>query len=82
MENIIFDGEKDSTEEQLLDSDAMSDEEEGFMKGYSTDEEIEECSECGGAINPEKKVVRVFEDEKYLFCSEECAKEFEENLED
>ncbi len=80
MESFVFDGEKDSTEEQLLDSGAMSDEEEGFMKGYSDDDEVEECAECGGAINPEKKVVREFDDEEYAFCSEACAKEFEENL--
>jgi hypothetical protein len=80
MENYSSDGEHDETGEQLLDAGAVSDEEEGFMKGYTEDEEVEECAECEAAIEPEKKVVRTIQGEKYKFCSKECADEFEEGV--
>ena len=54
---------------------------EGFMQGFEQDEEVEECEECGAAIIPDKKVVKMIDDEEHIFCSEICAKEFEEGLE-
>jgi hypothetical protein len=79
MANYQDEGEKDANEEQLLEGGALSGEEEGFIKGYSQDEEIEECAECGAAIDEEKKVVSKIKDEEYHFCSKECAKEFVES---
>jgi hypothetical protein len=73
-------GETEATEEQMVEQGAMDSSEEGFMAGYAEEEEIEECSECGGAIKPEKKVVKEISEETYKFCCEQCAKEFEENI--
>ena len=61
------------------EEDVEEETEEGFMKGYSDEEEVEECAECGTAIK-KKKVTREIEGEEYPFCSEICAKEFEESL--
>ena len=80
MEKYTPPGEKDANEDQLLDESAIDSSEEGFMKGYSDDEEIEECDECASALNIENTVVRTIDDEKYKFCSKLCADEFEENL--
>jgi hypothetical protein len=73
MENIVFTGETNSNGEEL------DPEQEAFMSGYTEDEKIEECAECGAAIRPDKKVVREINGETLVFCSEECAKEFEES---
>lgn len=54
--------------------------EEGFMDGYSEDEEVEECAECGSAVEQETKVTRKVEGEDYVFCSKKCADEFEESI--
>ncbi len=80
MENYVFDGEKDLNKEQLLEAGALSDEEEGFMKGYEDEEEVEECAECGTVVTPEKRVVRTINEEEYVFCSEACAEEFAETI--
>ncbi len=52
----------------------------GFMEGYSKEEEIEECSECGSALNEDNKVAKEIEGENYLFCSDLCVEEFEESI--
>tara|TARA_Y100000310_G_scaffold225889_1_gene227968 strand:- start:763 stop:993 length:231 start_codon:yes stop_codon:yes gene_type:complete len=54
--------------------------EEGFIKGFENEDDPEECAECGAAINPEKLVVREIDGEKRQFCSEDCAKDFEESV--
>ena len=70
----------DEDEVKHQDEDEIEEEtEEGFMKGYSDEEEVEECAECGTAIK-KKKVTKEIEGEDYSFCSEGCAKEFEESL--
>jgi len=80
IEDLEISQEKDSNEEQLLHDGAMDSSEEGFVKGFSEEEEVEECLECGGAVNPEKKVVRKIEGDSHIFCSKDCAEEFEESL--
>jgi hypothetical protein len=80
MENLIFDGEQDMTNEQLVAQDGMDSNEEGFMQGYSQDEEVIECAECGGAVGEEKNIIKEIDGEKLNFCSETCAKEYEESL--
>tara|TARA_Y100000310_G_C20486944_1_gene717330 strand:- start:75 stop:344 length:270 start_codon:yes stop_codon:yes gene_type:complete len=80
MVSYFNDGEQDATEEQMLDQDGLDSAEEGFMKGYSEDDEVIECSECGSAVSDEKKIVKEIEGEKVTFCSETCAKEYEESL--
>jgi hypothetical protein len=69
---------EDAPKEKLTGDE---DSESGFMKGYVDDEEVEECAECGSAIH-DKKVVKTIDGELYVFCSEICAKEFEETLGD
>lgn len=78
MENYVFDEDSDSTEKVVEDS--LESSEEGFMRGYSDDEESKECAECGSAINEENKVEKELEGEKITFCSQTCAEEFVENL--
>lgn len=71
MENENF-----AEEEKVIDEEA----DEGFMKGYEEDEEVEECAECGSAIKKEKKISLTIEGEEYNFCSDFCSKEFEETM--
>lgn len=71
--------ERDASEEELLDEGSISAEEEAFMRGYSDDEEISTCEECGAALG--KKVVKKeIDGETHRFCSELCAKEYEESI--
>jgi hypothetical protein len=79
MVDQLLNEDKDLNEEQLLESGAMSDEEEGFVKGYNDEGEIEECEECGKAI-AEEKVVKIIAGEPHTFCCEDCAKEFAESI--
>ncbi len=65
------------------DNDKPIDEEEedeGFTKGYSEEDKVEECAECGITLRHKKKVTKSIEGEEYVFCSEDCAKDFEESL--
>ncbi len=80
MDNYVFDEEESTDTPEVLDEEESTEEEGAFMKGYEKDEEPEECAECGGAVKEEKKVVREFEEEEYVFCSKDCAEEFEESL--
>ncbi len=68
----------DESREELGDGDEIDEVEEGFMKGYSEDH-MAECANCGKIL--ERDVVEEeIEDETYRFCSERCAKKFEEKL--
>jgi len=79
MKNYVFEDGEEPAEEVLEDEDAT--EEDGFKEGFEDDDkEAEECSECGTAISAEKRVVRTIEGEQYVFCSKECADEFEDSL--
>ncbi|MBI2112829.1 hypothetical protein HYT52_04800 [Candidatus Woesearchaeota archaeon] len=80
MDEETFEGDKDATEEQMVESGGLDSSEEGFLKGYSEDEDVDECAECGSACPEDKKVVKEFDGESYSFCSKQCAKEFEESL--
>ena len=71
--------EKDPSGEQLLDEGSISSEEEAFMRGYSDEEEVQACSECGNALR-ETKIVKNFEGQNHTFCCEDCAKEYAEGL--
>jgi len=77
MENFVFDGEENQKAQTFDDEETA---EGGFMAGFVDEGEVEECAECGAAVADEKKVVKEIGDEEYLFCSELCAKEFEESL--
>lgn len=80
MKNYVFD-EEEKSEEKVAEEDLDTTEEDGFLEGFEDDdEEAEECAECGEVVKAEKKVTRDIEGEKYVFCSKECADEFEESL--
>ncbi len=76
----VPEGEADATEEQLVDAGELDSSEEGFIKGYSTDEEVIECDECGSAVPEGKKLVKNINNEERVFCSHNCAQEYEESL--
>lgn len=75
----FFEEEKFKEEEELLEEGSISAEEEGFLRGYAHEEKIIVCDECGLAIHG-KPLFKTIEKETYCFCSQECVKEFEENL--
>ncbi len=62
--------------EELVEEDAISDQEEGFVKGYEAEEKIAFCNECGKVLVDEKFIEMEIEDETLRFCSEECAEEY------
>ena len=66
--------EKFSTEDGEISS-----EEEGFLKGFEDDEEVEECAECGSAVH-EEPVRKVIEGESMTFCSNACAVDYSDTL--
>lgn len=73
-------------DENTLDSNEqnlnMSDEEEdsGFMEGYMEDSDSHECSECGSALNPDKKFSQEIDGETHHFCTKDCMEEFEDSI--
>lgn len=78
MESMIFDaGPDEETPEDEFSED--EDEEKEFMRGYAEEDEVVTCEECGVAIRG-KPLVKTIDGEKYMFCSQECAQEFEESL--
>ena len=76
MDNFVYE-EVESVEG--TDED-MESSEKGFMRGYSDDDEVVECSECGSAIDEESKVTKDFDGDTQIFCSKICLDEFEENM--
>lgn len=68
--------QKDSGE----DYGDISSSEEGFIKGYMEESDVEECEECGDALEPGKKVIRMIDDEEHFFCSDICANEYMESM--
>ena len=69
----------ETAEEEWSDQGGDSSE-EGFQKGYSEEEKVLECAECGAAVREEKKFLKEIEGEEYVFCSKMCAQEFEESV--
>jgi len=77
MENYVFD---DENSVKILEQEGLESSEEGFMRGYSEDEKVEECAECGSAVDEESKITKEVDGEKFTFCSETCAVEFDESM--
>ena len=71
--------EEESSEEKPVEEEDLSSEEES-LDIYEENEKVEECAECGTAIRKEKRVVREINGEEHVFCSKDCADEFEETL--
>ncbi|MBI2103231.1 hypothetical protein HYT55_05285 [Candidatus Woesearchaeota archaeon] len=76
-EDLEFDEE---TTEEHKGEEEVDSSEDGFMQGYLDEEEAQECVECGAAVREEKKAVREVDGETYVFCSDNCANEFEESM--
>ncbi len=77
MENYALDEDENSTEKIL--EEGLETPEEGFLKGYSDEEEVGECAECGSAVNEENRIEKEVDGETLAFCSKSCAEEFEES---
>ncbi|MBI2151112.1 hypothetical protein HYU21_00070 [Candidatus Woesearchaeota archaeon] len=80
MEEEEFSNEEPVEEDVEAEGGSLDSQDEGFIKGYSEEEEVSECAECGGAVKEEKKVTKEIEGETFTFCSNECAKDFEEGI--
>ena len=75
------DGEEDLSEEPTLEQGALDTSEEGFMKGYMDDDDGKECAECEDALRAEF-IEKVIDGEKHLFCSELCAQEYIDSIQE
>ncbi len=73
--NDYYDQEED---EEMLEDDEMTAAEAGFMEGYENSELIK-CRNCKKLCDLENAIEKEIDGETYLFCSEECAEEFEES---
>jgi hypothetical protein len=80
MDGYVFDGDEQSSSKKVLEQGGLETSEQAFMQGYSDDETIEECAECGSAVEDESKNVKEVGGESYLFCSNSCAEEFKESI--
>ncbi len=76
-ETFEDDADVDKADDNLVDEE---EEDEAFTKGYAEEDEAEECAECGITLKHKKKITKSIESEEYVFCSEDCAKDFEESL--
>jgi hypothetical protein len=54
--------------------------EDGFMRGFMEDEDVDTCSECGAALDEEHSVKKELEGETHGFCSNACLKEYQESV--
>jgi len=70
----------EGTDELNIEDGEVSTSEEAFMKGYHEEGEIEECAECGVAIDEGKGISKDVAGEVFTFCSKECQGEFEEGI--
>ncbi len=80
MKDYTVEDERDPSEEELLEEGEIDSTEEGFLKGYSEDDAVLECEECGAAIREEKKLVKEINSEEHTFCSKACSQEYVESL--
>jgi hypothetical protein len=79
--NEYNDTEEAKSEEPTVEQGALDTSEEGFMKGYMDDDDGKECAECGDAIRTDF-VEKAIDGEKHIFCTELCAQEFEEGIQE
>ena len=54
---------EENSEKGTVDEGALDSSEEAFMQGYNEEGEVAECPECSSAINPEKAVTKVIDEE-------------------
>ncbi|NQU97896.1 hypothetical protein HQ533_00355 [Candidatus Woesearchaeota archaeon] len=71
---------EDEGRKNLLDSDAIDAEEEGFMQGYDREETVV-CGFCKKPlVNSKEAVEKELNNKIHRFCSESCLQEFEEDM--
>ena len=75
MESFMY---YDQENEKFVEQGDSSSEEETLLKSFEEEEDVDECSECGGAIR-EKVITKEVDEEILKFCSEGCAKDYEES---
>lgn len=61
--------------EQEGEEDEITEEEEGFMKGYKHGAKLADCAQCKTPIY-DKAIEKEYKGEDYFFCSEKCADKF------
>lgn len=66
--------------EELLEDDEINPDEEGFMLGYTEGDKLAKCARCGKVI-VDDAVEREISGKIFNFCSDECAKFFEPEIE-
>jgi len=70
--------------EKLLEDDEISAEEEAFMQGAEGKGHSGTCAQCGKVLEQDNKehiIEKEIDGEKVLFCSDECAEVYTDNLE-
>lgn len=70
--------ESEEGAEALLEEDEITPGEAGFVEGYADLKSVKKCKNCGNEIDLEKSVEVRIGDHEHLFCSAECAEEYEE----
>ena len=62
--------------EEAMEADEIDDVEEGFMKGYDDEGDLMKCAKCKRLVSEETAVEKEVNNETYIFCSPQCAKNF------
>jgi YHS domain-containing protein len=74
---------EEKEEVDLVEDDEMSPEEQGFINGFENEEDSTNCAYCKSIIiNQEKALSQEIENKTYLFCSQECQDNFQEDQEE
>lgn len=63
--------------EERMEKDEINADEAGFMEGYDNPNLIQ-CGSCGKQFDLDKAIEREINGKTFWFCSEKCAKHFNE----
>lgn len=63
--------------EELVEDDAITDQEAGFVQGYEEEEKVSSCQTCGKLLTGENFVEKEIDGDIVRFCSDECAERYE-----
>lgn len=78
-EIIDDDVESEEAREDMVDSDAISPEEEGFLEGAEGGGQGAKCRKCGKILDDDFIERRNEDGDIIRFCSDECCDEYFEN---
>ena len=78
----MMDEERSTEGRSTVEEGGLDTPEEAFMKGFNQEEEVDECDECGSAIEKGSGIVKNLEGESRTFCSKICVEEYEEGISD